>query len=451
LLNVALEYGRRTFEFVAAFAIVRGVAAGWDVRGELDRATVRKLAIPLDAASVFRTVALTRGSYVGPLPNDALTQHYLALLGRSPRTVFVWPIEVQSRLIAMLYGDCGSRPVSQRRLADFILFCQDLPSAFHDLIVFRRQTALVANTFDVEPQATAATPAAATTDAPADSEWYNGLLALLTGPDPAERSMAMLELMKTPAASAAALAKAFPGPTGWSRLPVVELPEPDELGPIPGALARLGEDGANALEPLLDSSDSDTRYLALLTSGSLPFANLVDGVMRGLFDFDPDVSSAARAAARALALIPNFQSALKDLRAELSSTDAIRRSLAARALGVLHDRAALPNLIELTGNEDELVATSAAEALKETTKVNWGPHPDAWRAWFAHAGERRRVEWLVSALSSDDADLRLSAIEELSKVFGDNHGFLADGPPPERLRAVERWESEIAARPDLDI
>ena len=41
--------------------------------------------------------------------------------------------------------------------------------------------------------------------------------------------------------SAQALATAFPGPTGWSRLPVVELPEPDELGPIPGALARLSE------------------------------------------------------------------------------------------------------------------------------------------------------------------------------------------------------------------
>ncbi len=62
---------------------------------------------------------------------------------------------------------------------------------------------------------------------------------------------------------------AFPGPTGWSRLPVVELPEPDELGPVPGALARLGRAGALALAPLLDADDSDARYLALLTAGSL--------------------------------------------------------------------------------------------------------------------------------------------------------------------------------------
>ena len=58
-----------------------------DRESEGEHPEVRHVSIPLDAASVFRTVALTRGSYVGPLPPDALTQHYLALLGRSPRAV----------------------------------------------------------------------------------------------------------------------------------------------------------------------------------------------------------------------------------------------------------------------------------------------------------------------------------------------------------------------------
>ncbi len=454
LISVVLEYARRTFEYVGAFAVMRGAAVGWDARGDGDVSSIRQLAIPLDAASVFRTVALTRGSYVGPLPPDALSQHYLALLGRMPRTVFVWPVEVQSRLVAMLYGDCGARPISQRRLADFILFCQDLPSAFHELILFRKQNPRVAQEFasasGIIPDPGYAQDGAPQ-QAPADDDWFHGLITLLTGPDPSERSMAMMELMKSPDASAHALAQAFPGPTGWSRLPVVELPEPDELGPIPGALARLGQAGASAIAPLLDHSDSDTRYLALLTAGSLRYPDVVDGVLRGLFDYEPDISSAARSAAAALRLLPHFQSRLPALRQELASTDMLRRSLAARALGVLHDRASIEGLINLTGSEDDLCAQSASDALKEITRAGFGSNPSAWTAWWARARELRRIEWLVEALDAEDFDLRLSAIEELSRTFGDNFGFFADGPEAERAGAVSRWKAVVASRADLDL
>ncbi|MBL8913739.1 MAG: FrgA protein [Archangium sp.] len=456
LISVVLEYGRRTFEYVGAFAVMRGAAVGWDSRGETDASVIRQLAVPLDAASVFRTVALTRGSYVGPLPPDALSQHYLALLGRMPRTVFVWPVEVQSRLVAMLYGDCGARPISQRRLADFILFCQDLPTAFHELILYRKQNPQVAQTFTsssgVMPDPGYAQDGAAAQAPPSsDSEWFNGLITLLTGPDPSERSMAMLELMKSPDSSARALAAAFPGPTGWSRLPVVELPEPDELGPLPGALARLGQAGASAVAPLLDHEDSDTRYLALLTAGSLRYPDVVDGVLRGLFDFEPDISSAARAAAAALRLLPHFQSRLPSLRQELTSTDTLRRSLAARALGVLHDRSSIEGLINLTGSEDELCAQSAGDALKEITRAGFGTHTEGWTAWWARARSMRRIEWLVEALDADDFDLRLSAIEELSRTFGDNFGYFADGPEAERAGAVARWKAVVSSRADLDL
>lgn len=454
LINVVLEYARRTFEYVGAFAVMRGAAVGWDARGDGEIAAIRQLAIPLDAASVFRTVALTRGSYVGPLPPDALSQHYLALLGRLPRTVFLWPVEVQSRLVAMLYGDCGARPISQRRLADFILFCQELPTAFHELILFRKQNPRVpqefASTSGVMPDPGYAQDGA-TAQPPADAEWFNGLITLLTGPDPSERSMAMQEFMKTPDASAQALASAFPGPTGWSRLPVVELPEPDELGPVPGALARLGQAGASAVAPLLDHSDSDTRYLALLTAGSLRYPDVVDGVLRGLFDYEPDISSAARAASAALRLLPHFQSRLPALRQELASSDALRRSLAARALGVLHDRQSIEGLINLTGSDDELCAQSAGDALKEITRAGFGSNVSAWTAWWARARERRRIEWLVEALDADDFDLRLAAIEELSRTFGDNFGYFADGPEREREGAVARWKNVVASRSDLEL
>nr|WP_244982182.1 FrgA protein [Corallococcus exercitus] len=482
LLDVALRFGRRTFDYVAAFAVVRGAAGGWDARGEgLDANALSLVSIPLDASSVFRTVAVTRGSYAGPLPPDALTRHYLELFGRqAPRTVFLYPVEVKGRLVAILYGDCGQKPMSQRRLSDYILFCQDLPAAFQELILFRKQrvSELRAPEEDISidvdvPGFPAPVPPAPAPAVVAGLGWnpvfgrggvanlgraaalpprvlspeerpppdFAPLLRRLTGPDASQRSSAIAELSRSPEASARVLAQHFPGPTAWSRLPVVELPEADELGPIPAALSRLGRPAAVALAPLLDSNDADTRYLALLTAGNLPYAELVDGVLRGLFDMEPDISSAARVAAAALKHLPRLDASLRDLRQELASRDALRRSLAARALGTLHDRDAIEGLINLTGSDDAMCAQAAAEALREVTRATLGLQPRQWSAWWAENRSRRRADWLVAALRHRELDVRLAAIEELSRALHDTLGYYADAPDAEREAAVRRWES----------
>lgn len=529
IIDVALRFARQTFEFVCAFAVVRGAAVGWDARGVgVDRATLQQLSIPLDAQSVFRTVALTRGSFVGPLPPDELTHYFLQLMGRQPRTAFLFPVEVKGRLVAIIYGDNGGRPLSQRRLSDYILFCQDLPTAFQELILLRKrylaqqwaeqqeleaaqqmlpeQYGYEGQGYAEQPQqgydqgyaeqpvsyeeqpaeqqyaeppglaaaapllssATeeAARPAAVgrnawNSDRPtglgrsasmpvfinADAERpppdFTPILRRLVGPDAAERSRAMAELARTPEASAKVLTENFPGPTAWSRLPVMELPEADELGPIPAALVRLGRPAALALTPLLDSDDSDTRYHALLTAGNLPYPELVGGVLRGLFDYEPDISSAARAAASALRRVPRFDGAMKDLRKEMASRDPLRRSLAARALGGMHDRESIEGLINLTGSDDQMCAQAAAEALREITRANYGTTTRHWLAWWAEHRDKRRVEWVVAALRSRDYELRQAAIDELSRAVNDNLGYVADAPDQEREAAVRRWEALI--------
>ncbi|HEX5749575.1 MAG TPA: FrgA protein [Archangium sp.] len=485
LIDTALRFGRRTFDYVAAFAVLRGAAVGWDARGDgLASEQLSLVSIPLDASSVFRTVAITRGSYAGPMPPDSLTKHYLELFGRQPpRTLFLYPVEVRGRLVAVLYGDCGQKPISQRRLSDFILFCQDLPAAFQELILFRKQRlGELRNALDfdvdVDVQPAASTPTAPSAPAPAMAAglgWspfvnrtanalgraasmaplvmsqeerpppdFGPLLKRLTGPDANQRASAMAELARSPEASAKVLATHFPGPTAWSRLPVVELPEADELGPIPGALSRLGRPAAQALAPLLDSSDADTRYFALLTAGSLPYVELVDGVLRGLFDYEPDISSAARVAAAALKHLPRLDAARKELRQELTSRDALRRSLAARALGTLHDRESIEGLIHLTGSDDEMCAQAAAEALREVTRVTLGLDTRAWTAWWAENRGRRRADWLVASLRHPELDVRLAAIEELSRGLNDTLGYYADAPDAEREAAVRRWEAAVA-------
>ena len=52
LIDVALRFGRQTFDFVAAFANVRGSATGWDAKGEnADPPALRAASIPLTRTS----------------------------------------------------------------------------------------------------------------------------------------------------------------------------------------------------------------------------------------------------------------------------------------------------------------------------------------------------------------------------------------------------------------
>ena len=453
LKDVVLRYARRTFDFVAAFAVVRGTAMGWDWRGEgAESLPVAQVSFPLDGPSVFRTAALAHSCYAGPVPGDALTRQVLDALGRAPRSVFVFPVEVRGRLVAVIYGDGGERPVSQRRLSELILFCQDLGPAFAELIVLRKQRQFTEDESATPSGAGAlglngaprrslegldrAPPA----PVPAD---LGPVLERLVGTDATARAAAISELTRAPDAAARALVAQFPGPSAWSRVPVVELPAPDELGPVPAGLARLGAAGARALVKYLDAPEVDTRYFALLTAGSLPYPELVPGVLRGLFDPEPDVASAARAAAMALRRLPRLQAALPDLRQELAAKDPERRVLAARALGMLHDRASVEGLIGLTASDDALSAQAAAEALIEITRASFGTSTHGWMAWWAENRGRRRVQWLLAALRNPEPWLRAAAVDELADALGDTLGYSADAPEPERRKAIARWEESI--------
>ena len=452
LKDVVLRYARRTFDFVAAFAVVRGAAMGWDAQGDgAEDASIAQVSFPLDVPSVFRTATLAHSCYAGPVPGDPLTRQVLHSLGRSPRSVFVFPVEVRGRLVAVLYGDRGERAVSQRRLSDLILFCQDLGQAFAELIVLRKQRRFTDEEATEERSGALAINAAPrrtpeTLDRappPAALGDLGPVLERLVGRDATARAAAISELTRAPDAAARALAAQFPGPSAWSRVAVQELPAPDELGPVPAGLARLGAAGARALVRFLDAPEADVRYVALLTAGSLPHPELVAGVLRGLFDPEPDVSSAARAAATALRPLSRFQAALPDLRQELVAKEPERRVLAARALGMLHDRASIEGLIGLTASDDALCAQAAAEALIEITRASFGTSTRAWMAWWAENKGRRRVQWLLAALRNPEAWLRSVASEELAGALGETLGYAPDGPERERLKAISRWEEAL--------
>jgi hypothetical protein len=443
ILGVALRFALNVFDFVAAFAVVRGAAVGWDVRApDWDAQRIERISIPLDVSSVFRTVAMTRGSFVGPPPPDAFTRHYLEKLGRNPRVIVLFPVEVRSKLSVILYGDSGPQPISQSRLSDFLLFCQGLPSAFLEAAIPRSASPQI----DKE-QAEASPAGDALSPEDGSSPNFENLLAQLTGPNTEQRLAGTEQLRRFPEAAARELASHFPGPSAWTRGPVNETPEAAELGPIPAALTSLGAVGAVALAPLLDSPDVDVRYFALLTAGRLVHPDLLDGIQRGLFDPHPDVASAARAAAMALKSLPRFETVLKSLRQELTDSDVRRRALAARALGALHDREAIDGLIGLTASEDGLASQAASEALREITRTTHGSSPRDWSQWWAENRERSRAEWLVDGLRHHDLDVRLASIDELAVAFGDRLGYLADSSETDREAAAMRWALRVKAVP----
>src|SRR4029078_5618320 len=179
--------------------------------------------------------------------------------------------EARGRLVAVVYGDRGERAISQRRLSDLILFCQDLGQAFAELIVLRRPRRFstedapgerpVALTSDGAPRPTPETletldrapPPAALGD-------LGPVLERLVGSDATARATAISELTRAPDAAARALAAQFPGPRAWTRVPCQEPPAPAELGPVPAGLARLGAAGARALVRFLDAPEPEVRY-----------------------------------------------------------------------------------------------------------------------------------------------------------------------------------------------
>ncbi len=182
----------------------------------------------------------------------------------------------------------------------------------------------------------------------------------------------------------------------------------------------------------LDAPDADTRYVALLTAGSLPYAELVPGVLRGLFDAEPDVSSAARAAATALRRLPRFQAALPDLRQELVAKEPERRVLAARALGMLHDRASVEGLIGLTASDDALSAQAAAEALIEITRASFGTSTHGWMAWWAENKVAPARPVAARGAPEPRAVAPRPRPEELAAALGDTLGYSPDAPESER-------------------
>ena len=470
IIEVALKFAAKSFEYAAALAIRSGTAFGWaaiDAQGT-PQDPIHRLALPLDTPSVLRTVLRARGRYLGPLPDDELTEKFLRDMGRErPQVALLYPVFVRERPVAIFYADRGRRHVAAARVAEFLLFAQELSTAFERAILLgkKRSVRAVAEAppLPAPPPFQISGPSEAPEETVEEEPFFpiteelpvveptgrtvEAIIADLLGTDRRRRLTALAELEAMPEQAAPALAAQFPGPTALRRGLVVDLPDAEELGPVLGALARMKRAALPYVDKVLREGNPDERFFAVLLAGSMRQAPLFPGIARALFDPVMEVAAAARAAAGSLRMVPGFEEVIaRQLRQELGANDPDRVASAALAIGRTRDVQAIPLLIPLTGHADDRVAAEAGDALTQITKQTHGDSPRRWQAWWEQNKNRPRIAWLVEGLAHKDLQVRLSSVEELVEITNDSFGYLADGPRKEREKALERWDGWLKQR-----
>jgi len=434
LTTVLLRFGLCAFEFVGLFSVIHGKAQGFSCAGKGTQEGFLRTHIDLALPGLFYSVAQTLSAYFGPPPNEPSLQRFLLDIHRRPRSVFLYPIAVGGKLVAIFYGDSGQNPLQQKPFADFTLFCQQLPAAFHALLQVRRKQ-----------------PLPAELDSIALQERISQAIIWLLEEDVATQNAALEILGHTPEASAKALIPFFPGPHSNLLSEEETSASLNTLGPISHALLQLRSAGAQVLTPLLSSNDKKLRCAALKLAGVFASPEHLEPVLLALLDADPQAASIARAVLPHFKTLQEWPQALHLIQNSLHVKDPLRRTLAAKAVVAAKDRGSIETLIEWTGDADAWVAETAAWALQQLSCIHLGPSPNLWKRWWARAQHERRAQWLVLALESESVEQRQQAIDELAGAIGDNFHFRADAPEEERLPALMRWRQFVAQNPSFEL
>jgi hypothetical protein len=117
IAGAVLDYLGLLLRRAAFFVMKKSILAGHDARGpDVDRASVRRLVIPVDAPSLFRDVVASRLPYRGPLPETPANRAFAQELGGIAGDVLLMPIAVRDRVIAVLYGDGAFQPLPDAAL-----------------------------------------------------------------------------------------------------------------------------------------------------------------------------------------------------------------------------------------------------------------------------------------------------------------------------------------------
>jgi hypothetical protein len=250
------------------------------------------------------------------------------------------------------------------------------------------------------------------------------------------------ELLRAGGYAMPAIMARFPGPVTIEpeRLTDGTLPRVAECGPVLRLVASQRRTALPFVLSHVEDPDVERRFWATYLLTELLYPDVLDPIVQRVFDAEPRVRRAARAAARAFA--EGHPKAIVE-RLELVAMDGgeslDRRALAVEALGEMREALAVPALVPLLDDPNAQVAAAVRVALTAITRQDFGASSQKWQPWWEANKDRHRLEWLIDALMHDQAALRAAAGEELKTITKEYFGYYDDLPKRERERAQSRY------------
>jgi hypothetical protein len=250
------------------------------------------------------------------------------------------------------------------------------------------------------------------------------------------------ELLRAGGYAMPAIMARFPGPVTIEpdRLADGPLPRVAECGPVLRLVASQRRTALPFVLSHVEDPDIEKRFWATYLLTELLYPDVLDPIVLRVFDPEPRVRRAARAAARAFA--EGHPSSIVE-RLELVAMDGgetlERRVLAVEARGEMREALAIPALMPLLDDPSPEVVAAVRAALVVIARQDFGTSSQKWQAWWDGNKDRHRLEWLIDALMHEQAALRAAAGEELKTTTKEYFGYYDDLPKRERERAQSRY------------
>lgn len=241
-----------------------------------------------------------------------------------------------------------------------------------------------------------------------------------------------------------AIMQHFPGPVRID-LPLESSsawPRASECGPILRIIARQRRTALPFVLGYVEDVDAEHRFWATYLLAELAYVEAIDPALHRLFDEEPRVRRAARAALIALADMHPRQtiSRLGEV-ASHEGSPGWQRLVAVDALGATKEPLAVEVLLPMLREDDRSLVEAAHRVLVALTLQDFGESAGRWEAWWREHEQAHRIEWLIDALAHDELANRAVASEELALLTKETFGYADDLPKRDRERAQAKYRA----------
>lgn len=283
--------------------------------------------------------------------------------------------------------------------------------------------------------ATEPPPAARPGLSPVERAWRVVIGLRSCGPN--DEGAAVKRLLSLEKAGLDAVVRDFPGLLWFHRnLAHRKVPRGRDTSPLARALVAFGEKAVPSIADLVEDTDPNRRYYAILVAADLLEDGtlsehgrrcLADALFHRFEDTDVGVRDVALQGLLTLGDDPVIAAIVRELRRRVLTLGPLGpRLLSLRALGVLRATAAIDDLIRLLGDSSREVQVAARKVLRVLVVDDFGHEPKRWLAWRRKNPGDARQAWLLAGLFHAEPSIASLAGRELARITGEDLGFAPD-------------------------